>query len=79
VLARRGEFDAALALAQEAVALGEESDFLPARAGAMEDRAKVLYMAGSPEEARIALERATELYEEKGNLLAADRTRGLLA
>jgi tetratricopeptide (TPR) repeat protein len=79
VLGRRGQFAEALTLARDAVELAETSDFLPARAGAMEDVAKVLYMAGRNDEARPALEAAIDRYEEKGNLLAVDRARRLLA
>ena len=78
VLARRGEYDAALRLAQESNALAAESDFLPARAGAMEDLSKVLYMAGRTDEARPVLAESVELFERKGNLLAAERARALL-
>jgi DNA-binding SARP family transcriptional activator/tetratricopeptide (TPR) repeat protein len=79
VFARRGRFAEALELAHDAVELAEESDFLPARAGALEDVAKVLYMAGRIDEARPALEAAIDRYEQKGNLLAVDRARRLLA
>ena len=78
VLARRRDLDGALTLAYEAVELAEESDFLPARAGAKEDLAKVLYMARRSEEARTALEEALERFEQKGNELAAERARGVL-
>jgi DNA-binding SARP family transcriptional activator len=79
VLARRGEHAPALELAHEAVTLAEGSDFLPALAGSLEDLSKVLHMAGRRDEARAALEQAIERYEEKGNLLAAERGRRLLA
>jgi DNA-binding SARP family transcriptional activator/tetratricopeptide (TPR) repeat protein len=79
VLARRGELKAALQLARDAVEIAEESDFLPARAGALEDLAKVLYMADGADEARPALQAAIDQYEQKGNLLAVDRARRVLA
>jgi predicted ATPase len=78
VLARWGELDEALALGHEAVTIAGDSDFLPARAGALEDLSKVLYMAGHKKEARGTLDTAIAAYEEKGNLLGADRVRRLL-
>ena len=78
VLGRRGEFEAALELANDAVAIASEGDFLPAHAGATEDLAKVLYMAGRRHEATAALAEAIRLYERKGNMLAAERARAFL-
>jgi DNA-binding SARP family transcriptional activator len=78
VLARRGAYDDALKLAQEAVALAEDSDFLAAQAGALEDLAKVRYMAGKTEDELSALETAVERFEQKGNSVGAARTRALL-
>jgi class 3 adenylate cyclase/tetratricopeptide (TPR) repeat protein len=77
VLARKGELEAAHDLAREAVAIASEGDFLPAHAGALEDLSKVLHMAGRGDEARLALTDAIRLFEQKGNLLAADRARRL--
>ena len=78
LLARRQQFDEAEALAGEALDLAGGGDFLPAHAGALEDYAKVLHMAGRADEARAALERSLALYEQKVNLLGADRVRALL-
>jgi tetratricopeptide (TPR) repeat protein len=78
VLARRGDFVPAEALAREAVAFAEESDFLHSRGDAFTDFAEVLRLAGRDEEAADALERAIEPYEQKGNVLAVARTRELL-
>jgi DNA-binding SARP family transcriptional activator len=77
VLARREELDGAMELARDALVLAEQGDFLPAHAGAQEDFSKVLYMAGRTAEARLAMEEAIRLYDEKGNHLAADRARAL--
>ena len=73
VLARRGEHDEAERLASEAVALAAETDMLNAHAGALIDLAEVHALAG--QDARAAL----ELYEHKGNLVLAERTRSRLA
>ena len=78
VLARRGELDAGEALAREAVALAQESDFLPAHGEAMEDLGKVLHLSGRSDEARVALLDAVRLYDAKGHQLNADRVRALL-
>jgi DNA-binding SARP family transcriptional activator len=75
VFARRDAFADAERLAREAVAFGEESDFLLARADAHADLAEVLELAGRSDEAAAAFRRAIELHELKGNLLAARRTR----
>jgi DNA-binding SARP family transcriptional activator len=78
VLARREEFEAALDLAHEAVAIASDGDFLPAHAGANEDLAKVLHMAGRPDEAAAALADSIRLYELKGNTVAAQRAGAIL-
>ena len=79
LLARRGEFEQALELVRDSLELAEGGDFVPAHAGALEDYAEVLEMAGREPEARAALAGSLELYDAKGNLLACDRIRGLLA
>ena len=68
ILARRGELEAAEALAREAVRIGEPSDLLGTRADALCDLAEVLALAGRREESRAALDDASELYERKGNV-----------
>jgi DNA-binding SARP family transcriptional activator/tetratricopeptide (TPR) repeat protein len=78
VLARRGDLVAAEALAREAIAFAEKSDFLHSRGDALADLAEVLRLADRPDEAAEALERAIEPYEQKGNVLAVARTRALL-
>jgi tetratricopeptide (TPR) repeat protein len=77
VLARRGELEEAERLAREAVALAEETDMLNAHADALIDLAEVLARAG--QDARAELDRALALYERKGNLVTAERTRSRLA
>jgi len=77
VLARRGELEEGERLAREAVELAAETDMLNAHAGALTDLAEVLALAG--QDARAELEQAFALYERKGNLVMAERTRSRLA
>jgi class 3 adenylate cyclase/tetratricopeptide (TPR) repeat protein len=77
VLTRRGELQEGERLAREAVALAAETDMLNAHAGALIDLAEVLALAG--QDARAELEQALALYERKGNLVMAERTRSRLA
>ena len=77
VLARRGELDEGERLAREAVALAAETDMLNAHADALLDLAEVLTLAD--QDARAELEQALALYERKGNLVMAERTRSRLA
>jgi tetratricopeptide (TPR) repeat protein len=77
VLARRGELQEGERLAREAVALAEETDMLNAHADALIDLAEVLALAGR--DARAELDRALALYDLKGNLVMAERTRSRLA
>ena len=62
-------------MAREAVRLAESTDGLNRRAKAERDLAEVLQLAGRLEEAGAALNRAIELFEEKGNIVSAGRTR----
>ena len=77
LLARRGELEEGERLAREAVALAEETDMLNAHADALIDLAEVLALAG--QDARAELDRALALYERKGNLVMAERTRSRVA
>ena len=77
LLARRGELEEGERLAREAVALAEETDMLNAHADALIDLAEVLALAG--EDPQAELEQALALYERKGNLVMAERTRSRLA
>ena len=78
ILAQRGEFAAGVTLVRQAAALAEASDFLAAQADAMLDVGEVLRLAGRREEAAAAIVDAIELYERKGNVLAAGKARDLL-
>ncbi len=71
ILARRGEHAEAERLAGEAVSLAEDTDKLNFHANALRDAAEVHALRGRADEAREKLRRALELYERKGNVVAA--------
>jgi class 3 adenylate cyclase/tetratricopeptide (TPR) repeat protein len=75
VLARRGETYEAEALAREAVEIAAATDFLTYHAAALSDLGEVLDAAGRAEDARDAVRSALDLYEEKGDLVSAERAR----
>ena len=58
---------------------GEADDRIGTQADALTDFAQVLTAAGRDGEATAALEQALSLYDRKGNLVAAKRTRAALA
>ena len=62
----------------EAVAIVVRTDFLFDRGTVHLDRAEVMELLGRHEEARAARERALAMFEEKGDLVSAARTRSLL-
>jgi class 3 adenylate cyclase/tetratricopeptide (TPR) repeat protein len=77
ILTRRGDVEEGERLAREAVASAERTDFLNVRAGAYLDLAHVLALAGG--DPRDPLEQGLALYERKGNVVMAERTRARLA
>jgi tetratricopeptide (TPR) repeat protein len=77
-LARRGKHQEAEALARDAVAYAETTDFLLAHAEATAGLAEVLEQQGRRTEAIEAARLALDLHERKGNLLAANRMRTAL-
>ena len=79
VLARRGEHSEAERLAREAVAIAVETEMLNAQAEADADLGEVLMLAGDPDHATEAFERALARYERKENLVMAGRMRKRLA
>lgn len=79
VFARRGEFEAAMEMGRKAVAAFEGADYLDQMADAHADLADVLRLAGRPDEAAAELRVALGLYERKGHLVGAEKTRRLLA
>jgi tetratricopeptide (TPR) repeat protein len=78
LLARRGHHADAERLGRSAVEQAETTDFSTLRAGAHEALAEVLATAGKRDEARAELEASLWIYEEKGNVVLAGRTRDLL-
>jgi DNA-binding SARP family transcriptional activator len=78
VLAHRGEFDEAERLARDALAFAERTEWLNWRGDAFMDLAEVLRRAGRRSEASRAVSRALELYQRKGNIVSAERSRALL-
>jgi tetratricopeptide (TPR) repeat protein len=78
VLARRGQTDAAVGLAREAVAIIAPTDLLWAHGVALEDLADVLELSGRTVEARPYLAQARALYEQKGITVLAERVRARL-
>jgi tetratricopeptide (TPR) repeat protein len=78
-LARRGAFDMAESLIAETFAFAAGSDFLNAHGDALLDGAEVLQLAGRPREALPAVEQAIALFEQKENVVSAERARSLLA
>jgi tetratricopeptide (TPR) repeat protein len=79
VRAGRGELEEAERLAREAVDLTEGSDYLHRSSSAWEDLAHVLELSGRNGEAASALREALALQEAKGIVVAAARTREVLA
>jgi class 3 adenylate cyclase/tetratricopeptide (TPR) repeat protein len=79
LLARRGELEEAERLAREATARAALTDLLDDHAQALADLAEVLRLGGRREESAKALDEAIRLYERKGNGVAAETLRALLA
>ena len=79
VLARRAEIQAAEALAREALAIAEATDFVNDRADALVDLSHVLEASHRCDDAIAAASGALDLYELKGNVVATAATRLRLA
>jgi class 3 adenylate cyclase/tetratricopeptide (TPR) repeat protein len=65
-------------LIREAVEIVERTDFLFDRGTVQLDLGEVMELLGRGVEARAARERALEMFEQKGDLVSAARTRSLL-
>jgi tetratricopeptide (TPR) repeat protein len=78
VYAARGDFEAALRLAQEAVEIAAETDYFELVADTWLALAEVQRAVGDPDAASAAQEALTR-YEQKGNLVGAGRARAMLA
>jgi tetratricopeptide (TPR) repeat protein len=78
VCADRGEFEEALSLSDEAVAINAQTDYIVWQGDGHEVRGQVLLAAGRGEDARAAFEEALARYEQKGTIPAAARIRAQL-
>jgi class 3 adenylate cyclase/tetratricopeptide (TPR) repeat protein len=78
VRARQGDAATAEELIREAVEIVEGTDFLFDRGTVQLDLGEVMELLGRGEEARAARERALEMFEQKGDLVSAARTRSLM-
>jgi ATP/maltotriose-dependent transcriptional regulator MalT len=78
VFARRGDGDAALQLASEAVALADRTDFVDLRWLARVSCAEVFRTTGRGAEARALVEEAIEIAQERGSVVAEQRACELL-
>jgi predicted ATPase len=79
LLARGGRVEEAESLIRAAIALADDTDFLNQQGDACSDLAAILEDAGRPDEAREAASRSLQLYEQKGNRVAAGHARSRLA
>jgi class 3 adenylate cyclase/tetratricopeptide (TPR) repeat protein len=79
VAAFRGDLPEAERRAREAVGMTEDVDYLPQMADAWSDLGTVLGLAGRKDEAADAWRRALSLFEAKGDVVRAARTRDELA
>jgi class 3 adenylate cyclase/tetratricopeptide (TPR) repeat protein len=75
VLARRREYESAQAVAGEAVAIADQTDWPTLRGDARMCLAGTLAAAGKDDECRAAASAAARLYEAKGNLVSARRAQ----
>ncbi len=78
-LARRKETESAEKLAREALVMAEDTDFLTLQGSTLVALAEVLAASGQTEEVTTLRERARDVYELKGNVVAARRVANLLA
>jgi tetratricopeptide (TPR) repeat protein len=78
VYAHAGRHVEAEALAREAVVLFAETDMVDYQAHALSGLAEVLALGGEREAAAQQLGHAVELFETKGNVVAAERARAAL-
>jgi predicted ATPase/class 3 adenylate cyclase len=75
IFARRGLTSEAEALAREAVAIGEQTDFLAHRGDTLVDLAHILQEAEREEEAAEVAAEGLHLHEQKGNVVTAGKIR----
>ena len=77
ILARRGRSDEAEALARGAVEIIDATDHLAFRGDARRTLGETLTLLDRTDEARVEFEEAIRLYEAKGNIVMAERTRAM--
>jgi hypothetical protein len=78
VRAREGDGVAAEKLIREGVEIVERTDFLFDRGTVQRDLAEVMDAVGRAGEARVARDRAFQMFEQKGDLVSAAGARSLL-
>jgi tetratricopeptide (TPR) repeat protein len=78
ILARRGDHTKALELARHAVDLARQTDYVNNVAATLLALAEVLTLAGNSTQALPIANDALTIYEKKGNLVMAERTRDRL-
>jgi len=76
ILARRGQFDEAEALARRALALAMQADAPLLQAEACADLAEVLLQVGRRDDAQAQFNAAADLWSAKGDHVSAARARG---
>ena len=79
IAAHAGQSAEAIRLAEEAIAIAQQTDLLNEHAKASSALAEALELARRPDDARAAAENAIRLYEQKGNVTLTDRTRERLS
>jgi hypothetical protein len=75
---QRGDSENAERLIHEALSLFEGTDDLNALGDVLLNLGRVLSLAGKGAEAMSAVEESLRLFDEKGNVVAAQRARALL-
>jgi ATP/maltotriose-dependent transcriptional regulator MalT len=75
ILTRRGDYGGAEAVAAEAVAIADRTDWLTLRGDAQMCLARALAAAGRDERSRAATSAAARLFDAKGALVSARRAR----
>ena len=78
MLAQKGELERAEQLGLEAVEFASTTDFLDSHADALMNLAELRLRTGRQHEAAGRMEEALQLYEQKGNVLSAERARSRL-
>ena len=79
LLARDGAVTEAITLGREALELVHETDMADHHGMSLMDLAEVYSLSDEPEKRAASLSKALELFERRGNLVAAERARKALA